>query len=305
MKRLLSVLMTVFLAVSLTSCGTNNAAPKGSKDNPVRIGVVGASEEQWQVFKAKAEANGIYVDIKDFAEYSVVNPALSSDELDLNEFQHILYLAKYNVDFNANLVPIAATAIYPISLYGDKEKQISELSDLKKDDKVAIPNDGTNQSRAIFLLKSAGLVKLNTDNAIVTPANIIQEESLVEVVPVLGAETPAALSDPKIKAVVVNNDFVTHLSDENQTNILTTESAESKGAEPYINVWVAKNSEDAQNDVFKKVIELFNTDPDVRTALMNSAGGENKLIYASQYTQTDLQKILDLQEQIYKSTENE
>lgn len=102
----------------------NDNAPKGSETNPVVIGVVGATDPQWVEFTKQAKAQGIYVDIKDFQDYTSENPALDAGDLDMNEFQHLLYLANYNVQNKKNLQPLGGVAIYPLGLYsafdGDK-----------------------------------------------------------------------------------------------------------------------------------------------------------------------------------------
>ena len=103
--------------------GANESSAKGSKDNPVKIGVVGATNPEWVKFKQNAEKAGIYVDIVDFQDYTSENPALDSGELDLNEFQHLLYLANYNVSNNKDLQPIGGTAIYPLGVYSTKNNE--------------------------------------------------------------------------------------------------------------------------------------------------------------------------------------
>ena len=107
--------------------GANESSAKGSKGNPVKIGVVGATNPEWVKFKQDAEKAGIYVDIVDFQDYTSENPALDSGELDLNEFQHLLYLANYNVSNNKDLQPIGGTAIYPLGVYSTKVKDIKDL----------------------------------------------------------------------------------------------------------------------------------------------------------------------------------
>ena len=140
--------------------GANESSAKGSKGNPVKIGVVGATNPEWVKFKQDAEKAGIYVDIVDFQDYTSENPALDSGELDLNEFQHLLYLANYNVSNKKDLQPIGGTAIYPLGVYSTKVK---DIKDLKQGDTVTIPNDETNQARAIGVLKAAGLVSSTSD----------------------------------------------------------------------------------------------------------------------------------------------
>lgn len=89
--------------------------------------MVGATNPEWVKFKQDAEKAGIYVDIVDFQDYTSENLALDSGELDLNEFQHLLYLANYNVSNKKDLQPIGGTAIYPLGVYSTKVKDIKDL----------------------------------------------------------------------------------------------------------------------------------------------------------------------------------
>ena len=277
MKKLFNVVLAVALvfgaSFALSSCGGDEVAVKGSEGNPVRIGVVEESNLQWPALKLAAKEAGIAVEIIGFDEYTQPNPALDEGQLDINQFQHILLLAKYNVDYNKHLQPFAATAVYPISLYGDPQKGVKAVADLTKGDKVVIPSDGANQSRAIFLLESVGLVTLKSSQvAIATPADIDESASKVQVFPVSADITATTLSDPQIKAGIVNNHFVPSLPDQVQKNVLITESAESEFVKPYINIFVAKDTEQ-DNELYNKIAEIFNTDPRVQAGLIESAGG--------------------------------
>lgn len=288
----LSVVLLVGSAVSLSACGKVSGV-EGSESNPVKIGVVGASDPQWNIFKQAAAKEGIFVNIMDFAEYSEPNPALSQSQLDMNEFQHLLFLANYNKSSNSDLVPIKATAVFPIGLYGDSTKGIKKLNDIKEGDKIAIPNDGTNQSRALFLLKNAQLIKLTDDTKkIVTPLDIDTNNSKVTVMPVAASEVSRNLTDPTIKAGVINNDFVKYLSDDNKDNILTFEKADSEGAKPYINAFVVR-SEDKNNELYLKLADIYNTDKNVQNALIEASGG-SKFIDTSVQSlpQNELSQIL-------------
>ena len=128
--------------------GANESSAKGSKDNPVKIGVVGATNPEWVKFKQNAEKAGIYVDIVDFQDYTSENPALDSGELDLNEFQHLLYLANYNVSNNKDLQPIGGTAIYPLGVYStpadiDEAKSKVKVTPLKAEQVATTLKDPT------------------------------------------------------------------------------------------------------------------------------------------------------------------
>jgi D-methionine transport system substrate-binding protein len=260
------------LALTLAACGGSDAdsAEKGTEENPVRIGVVGASDPQWPIFEDLAEEEGISVEIVDFTEYTQPNPALADGDLDLNQFQHILYLAQYNEADDQDLTPIGATAVYPLALYSLKHDAVEDIPD---GGEVAIPNDVTNQARALFVLEEAGLITLADDAGVVPdPTDVIAEESKVTVTPVDANQTVVSLDS--VDASIVNNDFIDDAG-LNPEDALFADSAESEGARPYINVWVAR-AEDADNETYQQLVEIHKS-PEVTEALQESAGGTASL----------------------------
>ena len=233
--------------------------------------MVGATNPEWVKFKQDAEKAGIYVDIVDFQDYTSENPALDSGELDLNEFQHLLYLANYNVSNKKDLQPIGGTAIYPLGVYSTKVK---DIKDLKQGDTVTIPNDETNQARAIGVLKAAGLVTLKGDwTAFSTPADINEAKSKVKVTPLKAEQVATTLKDPTIAAGVINNDYV---------------ADESEEARPYINVWVARKA-DVNNETYKKLVSIYQQ-KDVLDALQENSGGT--AVFADKFSASELQGFL-------------
>ncbi|MBW3092262.1 ABC transporter substrate-binding protein [Bifidobacterium sp. 82T10] len=278
-------LVAVAVFFGLRIANGNESDAKGSANNPVKIGVVGATDPQWTVFQKKAEEAGIHVKIVDFQDYTSENPALDSGELDLNEFQHLLYLANYNVQNNKDLQPIGGTAIYPLGVYSDKVKSIK---DIKSGDTVAIPNDETNQARAIGVLKAAGLVELKGDwTAFTTPADIDTAKSKVKVTPLKAEQVANSLKDPTIAAGVVNNDYVADAGLK-PTDAIYQDNAESEEARPYINVFVSRKA-DVNNETYKKLIKIFQT-KDVLDKLQENSGGT--AVFADKFSASDLQGYL-------------
>ena len=266
--------------------GGKDAAAKGSKDNPVKIGVVGATDPDFVAFKAEAEKQGIYVDFVDFQDYTSENPALDSGELDLNEFQHLLYLANYNVKNNKDLQPIGGTATYPLSLYSKKVKSVDEI---KQGDTITIPNDETNQARAIGVLKTAGLIELKSDwTAFTTPADIDTAKSKVKVTPLKAEQVANSLSDPQVTGGIINNDYVADAGLKLDESVFKDEA---KGVEsrPYINVFVARKA-DVNNPTYLKLVKIFQDSKDVQDALQEKSG--NTAISANEYTAEQLQGFL-------------
>ena len=275
--------LTTAAALLLAGCGTDADSGVGDGvDKPISIGVVGASQDQWTIYKQKAEAAGIKVDIKDFTDYTTENPAVKDGSLDSNQFQHILYLARYNKDQNADLVPIASTAIYPLALYSKKH---TSLETIPQGGQIAVPNDETNKSRALHVLAEAGLVKLKDGTGVIAGEEDIEKDaSKVVVSPMDAQQTVTALAS--IDGAVVNNDFVNDAGLDPKA-ALFSDDASSKAAEPYINIFVVRK-EDASKEQMLKLAGLF-ADRDVQAAVMKESGNSAVLVTK---TPAELQAIL-------------
>lgn len=267
-RRAATLVAGTALALTLAACGGGEAtsAAGGTEDDPVRIGVVGAANPEWTIFEDLAAEEGIAVEIVDFSDYTQPNPALTDGDLDLNQFQHILYLAQYNEADGQDLTPIGATAVYPLAVYSQEYDDVADIPDGAE---IAIPNDVTNQARALFVLEEAGLLTLADDAGTVpTPSDIDEAASTVTVTPVEANQTVVALDS--VAASVVNNDFV---ADAGLTpeDAIFADSAESEGARPYINIWVAR-AEDADNETYARLVELYH-EQEVLDAVQETAGG--------------------------------
>lgn len=278
------------LALALTACSNDSgdaptsdaAGATTEQTEPVRIGVVGASDDQWRIFEEKAEAAGIPVEIIDFTEYSLPNPALTEGELDLNQFQHILYLAQYNVEAGEDLVPIGATAVYPLGLYS---REYDDVADIPEGAEIAVPNDPTNLARALLVLQDAGLVTLRDGgSAFSTEADILADESRVKVTPVDAQQTALALDS--VAASIINNDFLADAGID-PDSVLFADDASSPAARPYINIWVAR-AEDAENPTYLKLVEIYK-DQEVQDAVLAASGGTGVL---ANQTPAELAEIL-------------
>ncbi|GAA4780759.1 MetQ/NlpA family ABC transporter substrate-binding protein [Citricoccus nitrophenolicus] len=255
-------------ALALTACGSGESdAELGTEGNPVQLGVVGASEPYWTTFEEAVEAEGIQLDIVDFTEYTQPNPALSEGELDINQFQHIQYLADYNVSAGDDIQPIGATAIYPMGLYSEKYDSVDQI---QEGETVIVPNDTVNQARGLLVLQSAGLITLQDGgNASSTPEDIIEEESKVEVSALDAAVTVTSL--PDVAAAIVNNDF---MGDAGLTpeDAIAQDDPEDPAALPYVNIFATK-AEDKDNEVLNKLVEIYQTNQDVLDGAQEAAGG--------------------------------
>ncbi|MEV6276594.1 MetQ/NlpA family ABC transporter substrate-binding protein [Nocardia sp. NPDC051832] len=240
-------------ALTLTACGKDES----SSGTVVRIGTTD-KDKAWEVFEQKAKDKGITLKITNFSDYKQPNLALAQKQIDVNLFQHLQFLGAYNVANNDTLTPIGSTYIVPLGLYSKKHKT---LADIPAGGEIAIPNDPTNQARALFVLQAAGLLKLSSDSRQPSPADIDKGASKVKVTPVDAAQT--ALSLASVDGSVINNTFLDR-SGVDPKSALYKDDPNNPAAEPYINVIVTR-AEDKNNPVYQQLVEIWR-DPAVAQA---------------------------------------
>ncbi|MBT2498780.1 methionine ABC transporter substrate-binding protein [Agromyces sp. ISL-38] len=264
--KLIAALAAVPLLVGLAACASPASGDGDAANEVVKIGVVGAGDPQWAAFEQAAADEGITVEVVDFSDYAQPNPATSEGELDLNQFQHIVYLADYNVSSGEDLTPIGATAIYPLGLYSTK---YDSVKDIPKGETVAVPNDASNQARALLVLQSAGLIELKSGGTIFSDlADIDESASKVKVTALEASLTPTSL--PDVAAAVINNDFVEDAGLKFEDAIAQDDPSDPN-ALPYVNIFAAR-AEDKDNETYLKLVEIFQNDADVQAALVESSG---------------------------------
>ncbi len=246
MKKILSFLIVAILVLS--ACGGNN----GKK---VTIGVASNDTKAWEKVKELAKKDDIDLEIKHFSDYNVPNKALSDGDIDLNAFQHFAFLDQYKkAHKDTNIEALSTTVLAPLGIYSDKVKNIK---DVKKGAQVAIPNDVSNQARALKLLESAGLIKLKKNFGLNgTTKDIESNPKDLKIKAVDAQQTERALSDVDIS--VINNGVATKAGKDAKKDPIYLEKASSDAVKPYINV-VAVNSKDKDNKTYKKIIELYHS----------------------------------------------
>ena len=270
----------VVAGTGLTACGNQESADSATET--VRIGTTDGSKKAWKVFEDKAKEQGIKLDIQNFGDYSTPNTALSEDQLDVNLFQHIKFLAEYNVGADDNLTPVGSSEIVPLAIFWKDHTSLDGIDG----EGVAIPNDPSNQGRAINVLVQAGLVKLKTDGLITpTPADIDNAASKVKVQPVDAAQTTAAYGEGK--PAVINNSFL-DLAGIDPTTSVFQDDPESTEAEPYINVFVTK-AEKKDDPTIQKLVKIWH-DPEVTAAVADDSNGTSVPV---DRPAAELQEILD------------
>jgi len=267
-KKLLAALAVVPLAALLAGC----AGGAGADDDVVTIGVVGASDPYWADYTEAAAAEGIEVEIVDFSDYEQPNPALAAGEIDLNQFQHIVYLADYNVSNDKDLTPIGSTAIYPLGLYS---KQHDVVEDIPEGSTVAVPDDESNQARGLLILQSAGLITLKDGGTIFSDLNDVDEGASKVKVQALAADITATSLDD-VSAAIINNDFVEKAGLKFEDAIAKDDPADPN-ALPYVNVFAAK-AEDKDDKTYLKLVQIFQDTKVVTDGLQKVSGGTAELV---------------------------
>lgn len=254
--------------LGLTACGggSDEAAALPTDLKSVTIGVADGAEPYWQVYKKVVkDETGVDVEFKNFSDYNQPNPALDQKQLDLNEFQHLQYLATYNTKNDKHLQPIGATAVYPLPLYStkyDSPEQIPQGS------QIAIPNDPTNLARSLIVLENAGLIKVKGGaNSTSTPANVDTGASKVKVVTVDAKMTAQNLNS--LAGAIVNNNFAT-AAKLSEDDIISQDDPSADSTKPYINAFVARD-EDKSNPTLLKIAALYH-DPEVVEAIKKDLG---------------------------------
>ena len=223
----------------------------------VTVGVVGQTnqdEKIWdQVKKTAKEKYGVTVKVKSFTDYNQPNKALQEGEIDLNSFQHKAFLNAWNKANKGTLVPIGNTVIAPIRLYSYKYKNINELP---KNATIAVPNDASNESRALYVLKNAGLISFKKGTGKLATIADIEKNPKNLTIKELGAEqTARSLND--VDAAVVNNTYAIPAKLGDKQTIYTEPL--NKDSEQWINVIVA-NKKDKNNEAYKAVVKSYQTD---------------------------------------------
>ena len=275
-----AIVIAISVAVGNSGSSSQNASGAGdnaiasglgSADQPVKIGVVGASDPYWEDYTDAAADAGIAVELVDFTDYAQPNPALTEGDLDLNQFQHIIYLAQYNVEADEDLTPIGATAIYPLGLYST---QYTSLDEIQEGETVAIPSDASNLARGLLVLQAAGLVELEDGGSPFSTVDDVLPSSRVQVTTLEAALTPTSL--PDVAAAIINNDFVEDAGLSFDDALFTDDPAD-ESAQPYINIFAAR-ADDKDNEVLAELVEIFQTTKTVTDGVLEVSGGSAVLV---------------------------
>lgn len=226
-----------------SAAGSSEAGSSAAEATGDKVITVGASPsphaEILEAAKDALKAEGYELKVVEYTDYVQPNLALESKSLDANYFQHLPYLENFNKERGTKLVSVAAIHYEPFGIYAGKSKDLKSLPDGAK---IAVPNDVTNEARALLLLADQGLITLkdNTDiNA--TKQDIVENPYNIEIVEVEAAQVPRSLQD--VDFGVVNGNFAI-ASGLKVADALATEAADSVAAKTYANIVVVREGDE-------------------------------------------------------------
>ena len=264
-KKLLALLLGLTLCLSLAACGGDSAADSGAADT-------GAAEEGGdsgetvtltvaasptphavileQCVPILAE-QGIDLVINQYSDYVVPNTAVEDGDEDANYFQHLPYLEEFNETRGTHLVSVAGVHIEPMGIYAGR---VESLEDLPDGAVIGIPNDPTNEGRALLLLEAQGLITLDdSSNLSATPNNIVDNPKNLQFEEIEAQTLPS--SRPDLDLAVINSNYALGAGLNPTTDALAIESSDS----PYVNVLVVKEGNE-DNAAVQALVEALHSD---------------------------------------------
>lgn len=239
--------------VALIVVGSAGVVVSNKNDKEIKIGVSPVPHKEIvEEAKADLEAKGYKVNIIEFNDYVTPNTALAEGSLDANFFQHIPYLNEQNKSRNLNLDYTAQVHLEPLGAYSKKIKDIKELKD---GDIIAIPNDPSNEARALKLLAENGLIKVE-DGELITPKDIIENPKNLKFKELEAATIPKVLED--VSLAVINGNYAIDAGYEIK-DALIKENKDSEGAKPYGNI-IAVRKDDKDSQKIKDLTRALTSD---------------------------------------------
>lgn len=263
------VLAAALLALTLTACGSQSNAPKADSSAAnnqntesaqpvtVKLGVVGSIyEDLWTPAKEALKNEGIDLEFVQFSDYVTPNNALANGEIDLNAFQHRIYLQSEIDNYGYEIQNIGNTFIIPLNLYSQKVASVDELKD---GDVVAIPDDLTNGGRALKVLAASGLITLKADAGFNPTLDDIETYNKQITIKELKANTiPSVLDD--VTAGIVNGNYALDFGLKTDEAIYKDDVLDEAKYWNLIAARTADVNDPAKAAVYKKVVEAFQSD---------------------------------------------
>jgi D-methionine transport system substrate-binding protein len=282
MKKFLALILALVLSLSFAACAAEEPAPEetsseapsteesASSEAPAELQtlIVGASpsphaEILRQVVDDLA-AEGIDLQIVEFTDYVLPNEALTAGEIDANYFQHQPYLDTYNTENGTDIISAGAIHYEPLGVYPGKTATLEELQDGAS---IAVPSDGSNEARALYLLQDLGLITVdNTNGYNITVLDITENPKNLEITEIEAAQLPQIL--PDVDLAVINGNYAIGAGIDG--TVLTTEDKDSAAAQTYANIIAVLPGNETDPRIVALIAALQSED--VRTFINDTYG---------------------------------
>ena len=248
MKKTIALLLALIMLLALTPCGSK-------EDKTITVGATPAPHcEILEIAKEVMEKDGYTLEIQEFNDYVVPNDAVEEGELDANYFQHITYMNNFNEEHGTHLVSVAGIHYEPFGLYAG---QTATLEELAEGARIAVPNDGTNEARALLLLEQEGLIVLKEGVGLsATKSDIAENPMDLDIVEMEALQLTATLQD--VDMAVINGNYAIDAGLK-VADAVAVEAADGDAAEAYVNVLTVKEGNE-ENEAVLALVEALKSD---------------------------------------------
>lgn len=251
-RRVLTGILAGVLAIgALTGCGKDTA-------DGGTIKIAASATPHAEILEEAKDIladEGWDLEITIFDDYVLPNEVVESGEFDANYFQHIPYLENFNEEKGTHLVNAGGIHYEPFGIYPGTKSSLSELSE---GDTIAVPNDTTNEARALLLLQDNGVIKLREDAGLEATVNDIEENPKNIKIEELAAEQVARVA-PEVAFVVLNGNYALQAGFSVAKDSIAYETSDSEAAKTYVNVIAVKEGNE-DNEGIKALVEVLKSD---------------------------------------------
>ena len=258
-KKILALALAGVLVVgALTGCGSSKSESSDKKTDDKKITVAASATPHAEILeeaKTLLKDKGYELEVKVFDDYVQPNNVVESGEFDANYFQHVPYLEKFNEEKGTHLVVAGKIHYEPFGIYPGTKK---DLKDIAKGDKIAVPNDTTNEARALLLLQDNGIIKLKDGAGIKATVNDIEENpNNIEIVELEAAQVPRVVNE--VAYVVLNGNYALEANYTVKKDALAYEKSDSEAAKTYVNVIAVKEGNE-NSEKIKALVDVLKSD---------------------------------------------
>ncbi len=279
MKKLISLVLSLAMVLSLSACGstseTTASSAASSEAEASEAAASEATEEVTETVTLKIAASptphaeiltsdivtellaakGIVLEVVEYSDYVVPNTSVDEGENDANYFQHTPYLETFNEENGTDLVSVGSIHYEPFGMYSNT---LTSVEDIQEGATIAIPNDGSNEARALYLLQDLGLITLDGDsfNSNATVLDIVDNPLNLQFTELEAAMVARAIDD--VDAAIVNGNYALEAGLDINTAI-ATEAADSDAAQTYANI-KCTTAGNADNEAILTLVEVLKSE---------------------------------------------